>query len=107
MGLGAGVFFLLQKGSQLRERDDVCPSGVCAAGTGADSQARIHALTADARSSQTVASVAFVGGGVLLAAGGTLLLAAPKAEGQRKSSGLRLLPVAEPGRYGVFARGAF
>ncbi len=104
VGLGAGVFFLVQKGNELDDRDAVCPSHVdCEPG----SQDRIDALTDDARSAQTLSTVSFVAGGVLLAAGATLVLTAPGSKASERPSGFRVLPILQKQAMGVFAEHSF
>jgi hypothetical protein len=107
VGLGVGGVFLLQKGSKLDERDGICPTGICPAGTGAESQKRINALTDDARSAATLSTISFVGGGVLLATGIVLVITAPKTELAPQESAFQLAPVVDGEHFGVFAYGAF
>ncbi len=106
LGLGVGAYFMVQRGSHLDERDGICPTGHCAAGSGDASQRRIDALTEDARSAQTLGSVALVGGGLFLAAGVTLLLTAPSSSSTERAA-WAFVPVLEPGRCGVVTRGEF
>ncbi len=103
LGLGAGVYFLVQKGNKLAERDDVCPSGVdCAPG----SQARIDSLTEDARGQATLSTISFVAGGVLTAAGVALIVATPEAKAEQQAR-LQLAPFVSREAWGIAAAQRF
>ncbi len=107
VGLGAGVFFLIQKGNKIDESDSICPSGTCPAGTAAESQERIDALIEDARSAQTLSTISFIAGGALLAGGVTLILTAPKAGLERKQASFSLVPVFDSRSAGLWAQHTF
>lgn len=103
-GIAVGVVFTLKKSDKLDER-----AGVCPATTGCQSgdQGRIDALTEDARSAGTIATIGFVGGGVALAAGAALFLTAPSGHAAPRSGSTWLLPVVGPSNAGVAALGFF
>jgi hypothetical protein len=81
VGLGVGVAFLAKRSSRLDQRADVCPSLHDCSDEQSD---RIGALTTQARTADTIATVGFVAGGVLVAGGVTALIVA--ATKPRRSS---------------------
>jgi hypothetical protein len=99
VGLGLGAVFEAQRSSKLDDRAKVCASGTnCAPG----SQARINALTDDARSASTLGVASFVVGGLLVAGGLTLVFTAPSG---RPSGSATLLPVVLPEFQGLTVSG--
>jgi hypothetical protein len=97
VGLAVGTVFVLQRGSKLSDRDDLCPSNDC---TRAEAN-KISSLTDDARSAQTIATVGFIAGGALAAAGLVLVFTAPKGE----SGSVAVAPIATPGFQGLTVSG--
>jgi hypothetical protein len=101
VGVAVGTVFVLQRGSKLSDRDDICPSGVnCAPG----SQDKIDSLTDDARSAQTIGTIGFVAGGVLAATGIALVLTAPHGEAQ--PGAVALAPAVSPSYQGLMLSGS-
>jgi hypothetical protein len=72
VALGLGVYFGLDTFSKRDARDQHCAGTVC--------DAEGISLHEKAQSSATISTVGFIGGAVLLGAGGYLLLTAPKAK---------------------------
>lgn len=76
VGVTLGVVFAAKRWSTLSDRDAICAGdSACPAG----SQARVDALTEDARAAGTASAVGFVAGGLLAAGGVVLLFTAPEA----------------------------
>jgi hypothetical protein len=85
VGIAIGIAFELKRSSKLSDRDGICPSGVdCEPGT----RTRIQNLEQQARSAQTIGAIGLIAGGVLAAAGVTLLLTAPHGEERPRSVAL-------------------
>jgi hypothetical protein len=101
-GLVVGVVFELERSSTLRDRDAICPSGVCPKSELAASQTRVTELTSDANTQGTIGLVGFIAGGALLAGGLAIVLTAPSG-----SQDVALAPVVAPGFEGVTARARF
>lgn len=100
-GVVVGVVFELGRSSALRDRDAICPSGVCPNDELASSQARVSELTSDANRDGTIGVVGFVAGGALLAGGLAVVLTAPSGPE------VALAPIVMPGFGGVAAGGRF
>jgi hypothetical protein len=103
-GIAVGVVFTIKKSDRLDERAGVCPA---TSGCRTGDQIIIDGLTDDARSAQTIATIGFVGGGVALAAGITLLLTAPSGRAEHRSGATLVVPVVGPANAGVAALGFF
>lgn len=99
VGLGLGAVFEAMRSSKLDDRAKVCESGTnCAPG----SQARINALTDDARSASTLGVASFVAGGLLVAGGLVVVFTAPSAH---PSGNVSFLPVVVPQFQGLMVSG--
>jgi hypothetical protein len=70
VGLALGTVFLIQSSSTQKDADAICPGTTCDAAK----QSEIASKDEDAASQKTIAVAGFVGGGVGIAAGVTLLL---------------------------------
>jgi|SoiMethySBSTD1v2_1073268.scaffolds.fasta_scaffold03478_8 hypothetical protein len=97
VGLAVGTFFQVRRASKLSDRDELCPGSVdCAPGT----QARIDALTEEARSASTISAVSLIAGGVLVTGGLALVLTAPRAR-----TSATLAPIVTPQFRGLAVTG--
>lgn len=84
VGLGAGVYFDLQRRSKDSERADICPSGKnCTQ----QDKTRVDALNDDVKSAGIAEGISFAAGGLLVATGATLLLSAPSSGDARPVTG--------------------
>jgi hypothetical protein len=97
VGVGLGAFFFAQRHDKLEERDGVCPSLM---GCTIDQGDRIHSLTDEARKADTLATVGFVAGGVLVAGGIAAVVFAPR-ERSAISTSAWLVPVLTPNAGGA------
>ncbi|HMR04808.1 MAG TPA: hypothetical protein PKA88_03510, partial [Polyangiaceae bacterium] len=103
VGIGAGVFFELQRSSKVKDRDDICPSGKnCTP----EEATKINGLNDDVDSAAGLETVSFVAGGILLAGGVVLLLTAPSST-PATTVGVNVTPVIGHGTYGLGAIGRF
>lgn len=103
VGIGAGVFFELQRSSKVKDRDDICPSGKnCTP----EEATKINGLNDDVDSAASLETVSFVAGGILLAGGVVLLLTAPSSTPATTTS-VNVTPVIGHGTYGLGAIGRF
>src|SRR5262249_44080689 len=92
VALGIGIYFGLDTFSKRDARDPHCIGTVC--------DAEGISLHEKAQTSATISTVGFIGGAVLLGAGGYLLLTAPKA---KRTAGVRATPTLG----GLVVEGAF
>ncbi|HEY4160044.1 MAG TPA: hypothetical protein VGM29_18155 [Polyangiaceae bacterium] len=94
IGLGLGTVFELKRSSKISDRDAICPSGVgCAGGD----QARINALSDDARGASTLGVVGLTAGGLFVVGGAALLFLTPAHPSQHVS----LVPLVGPQYQGL------
>lgn len=103
VAIGAGAYFGLSASSKWSDAKDACGPDTSACAPGSAQKAD------DARSAGNVATIAFVAGGVALAAAGVLWLTAPSSrpsEGPHHAQ-LRVAPTAGPSAAGLTAVGAF
>jgi hypothetical protein len=98
VGLGAGTFFAIQSSSKTSEWKDLCtgPGGTCPDDPA--SKARINELAADADDASSIATIAFIGGGVAVAAGVTLLIV---SSGKKSPETTAIVPYLGPRSLGV------
>jgi hypothetical protein len=101
-----GAYFFIQRHNKLDEREGVCPSQTPTPDSPAshvcDNEAqgqRIRALTSDARHADTLATVGFIAGGVLVASGVATLLLAPR--GSEPSRAAWVAPSLAPEGFGM------
>jgi hypothetical protein len=80
VGLGVGVGFGVHAMSKKSERDEICADGICPSQEGIDAHR-------SADTAATVANVAIIAGGALLATGVVLYFTAPSAASSSKASG--------------------
>lgn len=98
-GLGVGAVTGALAMSKNSESKDLCPTeGRCASQAGVDANA-------SAKSLGTVSTIAFIAGGVCVAAGVTLVLTSGPSS--RPSAQLSVSPSLAPGAGGLLLRGAF
>jgi Tfp pilus assembly protein PilF len=84
VGLGVGVGFGVHAMSKKNERDEICADGICPSQEGIDAHQ-------SADTAATVANVAVIAGGALLATGVVLYLTAPSGTSRSKTNGHALL----------------
>lgn len=85
VGLGLGAYFFVQRQNRLDERAAVCPTlRECTT----DQGARIHSLTSDARTADTAATLGFVAGGAVAAAGIVTLVVASRRHREEQAAWL-------------------
>ncbi len=94
VGLGVGGYFGLQSLSKKKDADAYCDGAACREHSGVD-------LRDDARGAGNISTVAFIAGGVAVAAGATLYLTAPK----KNRTSVALRPALAPGYAGLGATG--
>ena len=75
--LGVGVGFLVDMFSTLDERNTLCPSDPCAAGT---DRSRVQQLEADARRARLLGVVFSSAGGLLAVGGATMAWVVPRID---------------------------
>ena len=103
VGLGVGTGFGLMSKSKTSERDEICPSSDCP-------RSKINQyLDAEkqAQSNATVSNVAFVVGGVAIAAGVVLVLTAPSQPANAAGVTAHIAPWAGPNSAGAMMGGAW
>jgi hypothetical protein len=101
VGVGVGVVFMLQRGSKLDERDEICPEGQACPNL-AQQQDRVDELTDEAEWAGTIGVVGLVAGSVLVGGGVALLLTAPSAPQQ-----VAVAPAVSPSFGGLVMRSTF
>ena len=94
VGLGVGGYFGLQSMSKKKDADGDCDGSACLDQRGVD-------LRDDARGAGNISTVAFIVGGVAVAAGATLYLTAPK----KNRASVAMRPALAPGYAGLGATG--
>jgi len=96
VGLGLGIVFEVQKGSKLDQRDRVCPGFMnCTV----PQSKEIQSLSDDASTSHSIATGAFIVGGVLAAGGLAAVIFAPQPE--LRTEAAWVYPIIAPDVLGV------